>query len=335
MNTGYEPEISVIIVAYNRREYVINAIKSVLNQDLPRNFYEIILVKNFSDLEIDTYVLENKIKNVLVNDGIWGESIYAGIKESKGDIIVFLDDDDEFEPKKMSRILEVFRFESDVVYYHNAFDLVSFQGILLKSPLYARQRKTAILTRDDHYEIIKVLRQSLFSNLSSVAMKRDIVLSILNHIKELSSAIDVFVFYMALDSGYKLYFDNEPLSRYYIRKESAMHSISSLDSFLKSGARESNNEFETYKFLLKNIQDSYLLGLINGIGIQWKILLDSISEKNNISEYMRDFLFFLAHGFRLRPRYSIMISLIVLVRFMFRDKAKYIFFILRTRLLLV
>jgi Glycosyl transferase family 2. len=44
-------EISVTITAYNRKDFYMDAIKSVLNQTLPNDKYEIIFVSNFRDAE--------------------------------------------------------------------------------------------------------------------------------------------------------------------------------------------------------------------------------------------------------------------------------------------
>jgi glycosyltransferase involved in cell wall biosynthesis len=53
--------ISVIIIAYNRKIFLKDAIKSVLNQSLDRNLYEIIIVKNFNDKDIDDFIDPNGI----------------------------------------------------------------------------------------------------------------------------------------------------------------------------------------------------------------------------------------------------------------------------------
>ena len=45
--------ISVIIIAYKRKEFLLGAIKSVLNQTLDKKYYEIIVVKNYKDDAID------------------------------------------------------------------------------------------------------------------------------------------------------------------------------------------------------------------------------------------------------------------------------------------
>ncbi|MEM3811936.1 MAG: glycosyltransferase [Thermoplasmata archaeon] len=73
--------ISVIITAYNRKEYLLDAIKSVINQTLNRGFYEIIVVKNFHDKDIDNYITENKVKEINM-EGTVREFLRAAILES-------------------------------------------------------------------------------------------------------------------------------------------------------------------------------------------------------------------------------------------------------------
>ncbi|AAT42912.1 glycosyltransferase [Picrophilus oshimae] len=87
--------ISVIVTAYNRSEYLLDAVKSALNQTLSKEKYEIIVIKNYNDDNIDEFLNKNNIKNIIM-DGTIGEYLYKGINESKGDIISFLDDDDLF-----------------------------------------------------------------------------------------------------------------------------------------------------------------------------------------------------------------------------------------------
>ena len=60
------PYVSVIITAYNRKEFLLNAIKSVLNQRLDKKYYEIIVIKNFRDKNIDDFIKDKKIKEILI-----------------------------------------------------------------------------------------------------------------------------------------------------------------------------------------------------------------------------------------------------------------------------
>ncbi len=56
------PFISVIITAYNRREFLKHAVRSVLNQTLDKGLYEIIVVKNFKDPEVDRLIEQSRGK---------------------------------------------------------------------------------------------------------------------------------------------------------------------------------------------------------------------------------------------------------------------------------
>jgi glycosyltransferase involved in cell wall biosynthesis len=51
-----KPFISAIITAYNRREFIRDAVNSVINSVLPEDEYEIIVVKNFRDEYVDSIV---------------------------------------------------------------------------------------------------------------------------------------------------------------------------------------------------------------------------------------------------------------------------------------
>ena len=89
--------ISVIIVAYNRKMYVKQAVESVLNQTYDKNKYEIIVVKNFHDEDIDKFLIANKVNNIFSLNDEYGKQLSIGISNSNGDIICFLDDDDLFD----------------------------------------------------------------------------------------------------------------------------------------------------------------------------------------------------------------------------------------------
>ena len=335
MECKINPVISIIMVAYNRKKFLIKAIESVLIQNIPRESYEIILVKNFFDTEIDAFLLRNNVITVMFEDEPWGESLYKGISRATGNIIAFLDDDDEFTQGKLKRILDIFCSEGSVVYYHNSFILISEDGELLRSPFNARNKIACMVSKGDTRNILRVLRQGLFSNLSSVAVSNDFISHYIQKIKSLTSAMDVFLFYMALESGKFLFFDNSALTEYFIRKQSAMHSIGDLDFFIQSTRRESRNEFRTYQLISNCLCDSNLLRISTGIGLQWKIFLDTFDENFNFNRYFDSYILFLKNAIFIRPRFTILVSFVFFIRIIFGEKAKLIIYFLRTKFLLV
>jgi len=54
-----QPYISVIVTAYNRRRYLPFALKSLEAQTLPKDKFEVIVVKNFDDKESDNIISRN------------------------------------------------------------------------------------------------------------------------------------------------------------------------------------------------------------------------------------------------------------------------------------
>lgn len=92
--------ISVIVCTYNREKYIYNVLKSLADNTLPHNQYEIVLVdNNCSDNtrnECDRFVRNfPKVAFRYIVETNQGLS-YArnrGIKESSGDVLVYVDDD--------------------------------------------------------------------------------------------------------------------------------------------------------------------------------------------------------------------------------------------------
>jgi glycosyltransferase involved in cell wall biosynthesis len=104
-------KISVIIPAiYDRKDFLLEAVRSTFNQKLDKKLYEVIVVKNFEDKTIDNYIHKLGFKNLISDSPRYGEKVSIGIKESSGEILAFLDDDDEFKQDKLNRIYEVFFF---------------------------------------------------------------------------------------------------------------------------------------------------------------------------------------------------------------------------------
>lgn len=89
--------VSIIITAHNYAHYVERAIRSALDQSLPKSEYEIIVVNDASTDHtkaiLENYVEEVRVFNLESNLGLSGARNF-GIKKAKGQFIVFLDADD-------------------------------------------------------------------------------------------------------------------------------------------------------------------------------------------------------------------------------------------------
>ncbi|MEM0133996.1 MAG: glycosyltransferase family 2 protein [Thermoplasmatales archaeon] len=191
--------ISVIITAYNRKEFLLDSIKSAVNQTLRRDFYEIIVINNFIDGKIDKYMLDNNIKNIKM-EGKVGEFLHAGIMNAKGNIISFLDDDDQFTNEKLEFVYNNFR--GRVVYIHNGFVAIGKDG-----------------------NRIDFNNTGVDFNLSCISVRRHIINKNLENIEAMP---DTFMFLSALDSG-RIFKTNNSLTIYRVHDKNTSINYSAAD----------------------------------------------------------------------------------------------------------
>ncbi len=134
-------KVSVVITTHNRPTQVVRALESVLNQTkLPD---EIIIVDDASEIPVsklvkvsDFPVSSIRVERYETSQGAnkarnWGAEI------SSGDILMFLDDDDTWEPSKISKQLSIFDINPDIglVYSGRLFVLeTDREKVLYKLP---------------------------------------------------------------------------------------------------------------------------------------------------------------------------------------------------------
>lgn len=106
-------QISVIIPVYNRANLVTRAVRSVLSQDFTD--CEVIVVDDGSADEIEEVMLHLmaedsrvRFERLPVNSGVH-RARNRGIELAQGDILIFLDSDDELAPGALRKCAEVFK----------------------------------------------------------------------------------------------------------------------------------------------------------------------------------------------------------------------------------
>jgi glycosyltransferase involved in cell wall biosynthesis len=106
--------ISVIIPTFNRATLLEITLRSIAQQTLPFSAYEIIVIDNAStdNTKAITLSLANEIPNIrYIYEPAPGlhSGRHRGMKEAKGDILVYADDDIEPLPEWLASIQECFR----------------------------------------------------------------------------------------------------------------------------------------------------------------------------------------------------------------------------------
>jgi glycosyltransferase involved in cell wall biosynthesis len=211
--------ISVVITCHQRKEFLIEAIDSVLNQSISKTKYEILLVIDFVDKEIEDYCRKSGV--IIIYDpriGI-GVKMAIGIEKAKGEIICFLNDDDKFLPRKLELILKYFKSYPEIAYLHNNYlSIDKFSHSLNRIRISDLDRVQLIDNSAPKNWIVQGFKNNLMFNDSCICIRRD---SFLQHIELLTNIYgnqDNILFYLGLNSGRKLMFIPEKLTLFRVHE---------------------------------------------------------------------------------------------------------------------
>jgi glycosyltransferase involved in cell wall biosynthesis len=260
------PFISVIIIAYNRKQFIIDAIRSVQKQTLDRGLYEIIVVKNFRDKRIDSYINKSRIKNVyldpLIAGGI-GYKAIVGVKRARGKVICFLEDDDLFDEDKLKTVYKVFQ-NNEVGLYHNTYFTI-YKNKVINS----RYEKTGLKFEVDHNKRLGVNAKNAFldsdaplGNNSSLSIRKNVVKA--NPLKKIKFAFDAALIVSAFGSEYNLIFDDKALTLYRVHGANfSLEPVYTYDKFIKKWQMFSKENYHDWiKLRQIHIQDKRIDGLV-------------------------------------------------------------------------
>ncbi|MFP3287287.1 MAG: glycosyltransferase family 2 protein [Acidilobus sp.] len=272
-----QPYISVIVTAYNRRRYLPFALKSLEAQTLPKDKFEVIVVKNFDDKESDDIISRNGWKDVYEDGTYHGRKILVGLEESRGEVITFLEDDDVYISNRLEEVYKAFTSYDRLVYFHNSQTIIDGNGSVLERPPISKnivggstvivdvdklrtfaKKSTSIV--DIIVDIILKIRVRADVNSSSAAVKRDALEASAYLLKELPIGIDNFIFASSLKAGGLMYFTDEKLTLYRVHGENW--------SYYAHIARSGSNEtrLKRARALIQTIKAFRLIGsrLLNG-----------------------------------------------------------------------
>ena len=221
--------ISVIATAYRRRQYLYNALLSVKAQTLPRDKYEVIVVKDFEDPKVDGLIKEMGWVSVFSEEEYQGRMYLNGLKEASGDIIAFLDDDDTYAPNRLEYVYNIFERNPDVGYLQHSYRLVDISyrdvpGLAGEAPRNLAPQGELKLTweeisryREYGYPdpilyIFGSFRLYPDRNGTATAVRRELLDRRLDLLGKLSVVIDGFLFASAIADKSSMFFSDAKLS---------------------------------------------------------------------------------------------------------------------------
>jgi glycosyltransferase involved in cell wall biosynthesis len=209
-----QPFISVIIAAYSRRTFLLTAIRSVTSHRTSPTEPEIVVVKNFRDEEIDRTLDSEGVKSIDFGSTTYGATIARAVRESRGEVVAFLEDDDLFDETKLGRLEDVFRCDSRLVFYHNDYREIDERGkeIPPSSQRRSIDRRTANRTSEVFAGRARLASFDRMgdavaqAHMSCIAVRRSLLVRVADYLEHVPVGVDFFLFFvgMACDGAIRI-----------------------------------------------------------------------------------------------------------------------------------
>lgn len=196
--------VSVIITAYNRNEFIVDAIQSVLSNSFESDKYEVIVITNFP---IPSFDLHSVVLKHFMMEGTVGEFLKKGVLESSGEVICFLDDDDMFLPDKIKAVYNEFEKSESLMYFHNSQIYIDdFKSPIKNFKLHSEFTKDLEFKSKCFDKILNEMRKRdvnsdfMMFNLSSISVRRSALLKGIRLLEKIKGLTDVAVFIISISS---------------------------------------------------------------------------------------------------------------------------------------
>ena len=227
------PEIAVVVGDYSRRRYLPFALRSLAAQTLPRGRFEIVVTKNWHDPAIDRSLEDLGARVLFDEETRIGRWLRRAVSAARAPIVTFLDDDDEYEPGRLARILEVFSAHPDLGFYRNRVRVIDRDGrptppaawrahevdaaFDTLGPVYLEPGETA-RTFD-----LAARRTHITFNSSTMAIRRELLEGALGDDFSEGQLPDLSLFLAGVLSHRALFLDDQRLTRFRYYRDSVTH----------------------------------------------------------------------------------------------------------------
>lgn len=176
--------------------------KSLSEQSLPKQNYEVIIVKNFKDQKIDDYAKQEGFSNIYTDVMEVGGKIAIGIHYSKGRIISLLEDDDLFDSMKLEIVLAYFSKYKDLCFLHNSMVAINNSGEQID---FHRIKSTFILYTHNESFLSDCRKAKIspsdLAYASCISVKKRMIEPYIEYLRSIQSAPDFFMVLAFLNCG--------------------------------------------------------------------------------------------------------------------------------------
>ncbi|MGA9840261.1 MAG: glycosyltransferase family 2 protein [Thermoplasmata archaeon] len=219
-----DPDVAVVVGAFARTNYVARAVASVLAQTLPRDRFEVVVLTGFTDPALERSLAADGVTSVVDPEPRIGRWLLRAIRSTRAPLIAFLDDDDEFEPDRLERIVAFFREHPEVGFYRNRVRVIDTNGTSLPPERWRCHEVDAgfdrtgplLIASEAKAGTLPLIAHDIFGsfNSSTMVVRRELFDGELGAAFEETQLPDIALLMMALLSPYSLFFDDARRTRF-------------------------------------------------------------------------------------------------------------------------
>lgn len=287
------------MIVYSDSPLWREAIDSVAKQTISKGDMEVVIATSFSqDFQIPRELeKETQVKVVESKELTSGGKIRDGARVCKGDVVAFLDYDDMWESDRLSAVNGAFKNTDGLGYFHNNFSFI-LGNQAPERGMYRSVVNGLLSTGSDSRfidpassspgEMIRWMGSGTF-NMSSIAVKRSVLLDFLAGIPNVNLSIEDIIFFNCLNLNKKGMQDSRKLTR--VRMHHA--NVSNASNRLKN--IEAEKVAIRSLLALMNETSNNTIGACLDSYVQEKELYSSMSiEFTGRTEVMRQLLSYLS-----------------------------------------
>jgi glycosyltransferase involved in cell wall biosynthesis len=226
---GDLPDLSVVLFDYINHKYTIESIESLVKQDFPKKKFEVIVLTDDSAPYCIEFLKNSKLRCTVIYTGLVpiGQSFSVAMQFVQGQIICPLDNDDLFEPNRLSIIDNLFKENRNLVFlknevkpfsrYYSGKSLAILYFLKMNIPLRCKGGNYLLTNKTPRW----VYGRAILHNSSSMAVRRVVLETNRKSVEELIAFPDSFIFFASALSGGDCLFMDLPLTLYSVEKGSS------------------------------------------------------------------------------------------------------------------
>ena len=298
-----EVRISALIASHGR-DAVGKAISSALNQTMADELYEVIVVADTHIPALKEYEDHPKVHLKYTDKKDPGGKWADAIDMAQGEILCFLDDDDEWTPDKLASVDRTFSSAKSLGYYHNSHVSIDYDNTILENFPELRHYYTIakignFSTMDKpesrtNFQLMSALGAPF--NSSCISLRREILAPYVDFLRKGKWMVDYFWFYAFAISKFDILIDDKALTLYRRRNDAKGDLLNNIRNSRNQKITIYQRYLDSHRAYVQMVLgypiEKYIKWLISKI----ELMLDMYSnEANDISKLisMRDMLKYL------------------------------------------